>query len=141
MIETILISIVCVAILATIFCIWYFNPFVIFRRKFVFSLPKSAKIVNYKFDFLKEERLFMKIFFDDNDYKNIEEGLHNYFKKTQKKALIPAFYSTCSWWDMDEKKITESYHTFKSGKRAKTLEVYAFITKREDGKHFLYIVN
>ena len=117
----------------------WFNPSKIFERKFHFKLPESARIENHDFQYFYEERLMMKVSFDEGDYECINDNLRDYFGSgnipVKEEWWIP------SLWDMDKKEITDIYFAFESGKFAKTRSVYAFITKNSKEQYSLYVIH
>ena len=151
--------------------LFYFSPQQIFKRKFGFELPKNAQIVDNQFDYFEEQTLLMKVSFGENEYPQIIMGLQRYFndpsnliidKKENyinervkvppnwnedhpnavyKTVLIPAVGETHSWWDFKEDEIILGYSAFRDGVRAKTREVYAFITRDSSGQYYLYVMN
>ena len=136
---------------ATMFCIWFFgstgffSATAVFQRKFGFRLPELAEIVNYDYSnsFFGEERLRMKISFFEDDYDQIKEGMSSYFKNFGLQQVendkLPNFHNTCSWWDMNINEIITVGQSMRRGKRAMSISEYAFITRNEEGQHFLYI--
>lgn len=54
------------------------------------------------------------------------------------KDLLPDFRNTCDWWDLDLEKEVTYYEKMVAGKRAKTIEVRAFILEEGD-QYFLYL--
>lgn len=89
-----------------------------------------------------ENHLKVKLLIEKEKIQVIQEKLEDNLGKGNtvlNKELIPDFQNTCKWWDLDlDKKITY-FNKMMAGKRAKTIEVWAFILEDND-QYFLYIV-
>ena len=125
--------------------ILYLRPRQVFRRMFGCSLPESAIILDYNYQFL-DDSLDCKISFNEADYSAIESGVTKYYEKyglveVSDEESLPYFNATCSWWDMNRDDVVLAYQAMMSGKRAKTKLSYSFIVRNSDGQYYLYIAS
>jgi len=124
------------------YSIWYFNPTKIFQRKFDFPLPKSSVVNNYKFFYFDEENLYMKVSFVSDYYAELEEKLEGYFhgeRVNNPELIFYSLYSAGLWWDINEDELVLAYSATRDGKRAKSRDVFAYITRDSEGQYCLYI--
>ena len=150
--KVFLIGIPIVVFIALVICfsVWYFNPARIFQRKFGFPLPESSKIVNYRFFYFDEEILYMRVSFGAEDYAGLVEKLEGFFQENEKaidngnvidnRRIIYTYLSTVStWWDVKKNELVLAYSALRFGKKAKTRDVFAYITKDTKEQYWLYI--
>ena len=121
-------------ILIIVFYIWYFNPKVIFQRKFRFNLPDRVGIIN------KSYSLF-------DDYQDIIDGINDYAEgyylrevdvnNEETPLTIRAF---CVWRDKETEKAVLAYCAFRQSPwGAKTRTVAILVTQNNEGQYFLHI--
>lgn len=147
--KKVIIALILILILAGIvICIIQKNkPFNIIESKMNITLPSDSKIINFYHESLNG--YFMaKVQIDDKDVESLKIDLYEYFKqelKIENINNIPSFQKDATWWDMEKRNIEVGYFTFLSGEKhifgssPKSIEVWAFIVKQDDGKHYLYI--
>ena len=115
------------------------------KKDIKLDLPSSAKVTN--FSYYKDSGSFeAKIYLDEQNINEVKKKLNNYFGGELTKPYdMWHFENTCSWWDLKEKNVNVSYRTIvgeRNGSDADpsyTRNVWAFITKDDQGKHYLYI--
>lgn len=98
------------------------------------SIVKEQRTVEYG-----EEHIKAKLLIEKGEIDSIKNEFDNsYSKELSEKSIIPNFKNTCSWWDMNEEYVISKYCKHISGKKVKTLEIWAFIVQ-EDNETYLYI--
>ena len=88
-----------------------------------------------------ENHINAKFIIEKDKVEAVREELEKKFGEgnaVTRKDLIPRFQNTCDWWDLDLDKKVTYYEKMEAGKRAKTIEIWAFISE-DDDQHFLYI--
>ena len=89
-----------------------------------------------------------KIMIDEVDLYNVQKELVKCFGQEfdyMNENYLPNFENVVTWWDMDKSNIEACYFKFASGKKhlftssPKTVEIWAFIVKQNDGQYYLYI--
>lgn len=77
--------------------------------------------------------------------EEIKVQLNEFFGGTAPSKFserLPNFQNTCPWWDLDEENIEAIYRRFVSERKFFTRmshEVWAFISKDNNGQRYLYI--
>ena len=140
--------IIACCVLFIIFLTWFlfFRTQAIFQRKFHFSLPGTANIVNKSYS-LFYDRLRLKVNFADSDYQyifdEIQNFAENYFmfeadiEKIDENSSIKAFIA---WWDKDDEKIIIAYDTNMQGRwGVKSRPVCVVITQNSQGQYHLHV--
>ena len=137
--------IVVVLLLVLVLSFWYFNPKVIFQRKFHFELPKTVEIINKSYS-VYYDSLEIKIKFDENDYQTIKDGFKAYtdnflrevdMKDEEDSLVISTFLR---WWDKEKENAILAYDALIQGRwGAKTRTVAVLITQNNEGEYFLHI--
>ena len=121
------IAILCLLAASSIagFMFWYFTPARVFERMFWFQLPESAAIMESRYTFFCEERLYMKVRFGSEHIQVVEDSVRRRLNTDERYlAWVPR-----SWWGMGEdESILLVGHAFRRGRRVVTHEVFAIIT-------------
>ena len=129
---------------AFVFCLWFFNPKVIFKRKFHFELPSSVTIMEKAYS-LFYDALGLKIGFGIDDYPYMFEGMNNYvekyglYKVEYDDSLMESFRS-CKWWDENEEETISAYWASPQGMWGiKTRHIFVLLTQNNEGQYFLHV--
>jgi hypothetical protein len=146
---TIVIAIIIVCCVAISFhLIKEVKPQNILESKIKLKLPPKSKVVKYQYNYFAGD-FYIKILIDNESVNSLKEQLNSALGgvSDQKYPQHINFQNTCEWWDLDNKKIEVSYHMFVSdikrlfgiGYSRKSHEIWAFISKEENGQYYLYI--
>jgi len=145
--KLVLIISICFTVIVAVivFCLWIFNPRVVFERKFNFKLPGSAEIINKSYSFYYDS-LELKIRFNIDDYSKIVDGIKNYAQENLNKLRIDNdeemfnCRTFCKWWDEEKEEAIFAYDAYMQGRwGAKTRTVAVLITQNREGESFLHI--
>jgi len=121
------------------------KPIDIIESKAKIKLTSSSSVINFMQD-SSYGGFTAKISLDEQNMEEIKEQLNGFFGGTApSKATksLPNFQNTCPWWDLDEKNIEAIYRRFVDEKKFFTRmshDVWAFISKDQNGQRYLYIV-
>ena len=85
-----------------------------------------------------QEHLKVKMLIHPEKLRTVEEKLNGCFSGNAKGDKYPDFGRTCSWWEFRETQVVLRYDKMVSGKRAKTVEIWAFVVKEQQDS-YLYI--
>lgn len=119
----------------------------IIESKLNLALPPSSKIIDFDYDGWNDY-FDAKILIDKQNVSSVKKALVKCFGQEfdyKNKKSLPNIENVVSWWDMDKSNIEVCYFKFLSGKKhlfrssPKSVEVWAFIVKQNDGQYYLYI--
>lgn len=139
-----------IVLISTILVLSFFkqeNPFHLIKKTIGIKLPSSAKVEKYTY-YDEGGYYKVKILLQEKQISDLTNKFNTIFHNStprQDYGKMPNFNGTCSWWDMEEEDIVVAYNAFVSSEKKwfklspETHGVWAFITKQDDGKYYLYI--
>jgi hypothetical protein len=123
------------------------EPLKIIENRINLTLPVKSKIL--KFDYNRwSENFNAKVLNDSQDVESLKRELIEYFGPEyiyEDTKFLPHIENTVKWWDLDKNSIVVCYETMIDGKKhwllpsPKTVNVWAFIVKKNQKQYYLYI--
>ena len=109
------------------------------EKKINMELEKKAHFMEGKYytDY-GDAHVRAKLKLEKKYLNDIAEGLKKKFGTPEDKLPVN-FERDDIWLDLKENEIVEYYSEMEEGKRAKTIEIQAFIAADEKGEYYLYI--
>jgi len=123
------------------------RPKNVIEDKLGIKLSVESKVVNFTNNIFSEY-FNAKILIESDNIDGIKKELDKSFGGAADEEAIqrmPNFSNTCSWWDLNAQNIESCYTKFMSGKKRmfgntlKSREVWAFISKDDSSRYYLYI--
>ena len=140
-----------VALVTVIFIVillmWYYSSTQVFLRKFGFEYPRSAKVIDYSYNFIVEdETFFLELEFDADDLGDLDNKLKGYFGTiwTEGSTFTPedefrAISNIYTKWELNDNDILSYYTNLREGRWYKSVSVMAFIVKSKDNHYYIYV--